>query len=407
MAHHCTYTEHLEVRDNDIVRMITAYYKDKHDTIYYERLKDGECFGRYFEVSNLAGYLVSFVGETRRYYYGCKEIVEEQDFEPYYPCEIVGENEDTIDERFSLIEKMYPDLKYLLFKLKNHKIYKNITNAFLFVIIRKYWKHPELENLIQYNQLKLATDERLYKLTKNKLKQVLNFVKEHSSLELTLNDILCCLKYKIPIDRVNDYRKCKQCGCDSNVFKYLLKQKKDINFVYYVDYIGMVERAGHNADDPYWKYPKNIVAQHDKLMKELALINEKQNKLLKAKFNLVASNVSKNKNYVVEDYSFYVPTEYDDVCTQAKELHQCLITCDYVSKMINQKCVLIFIKQQNKPFGTIEIDYTKNIVQAYGNELDRANCQLPNKIIDYAKQFIHTLKLRKKEYDFSILESAN
>ena len=80
----------------------------------------------------------------------------------------------------------------------------------------------------------------------------------------------------------------------------------------------MVERAGHNADDPYWKYPKNIVAQHDKLMKELALINEKKNKLLKAKFNLVASNVSKNKNYVAEDYLFYVPTEYDDVCNQAK-----------------------------------------------------------------------------------------
>ena len=75
--------------------------------------------------------------------------------------------------------------------------------------------------------------------------------------------------------------------------------------------------------------------------------------------------------------------------------------------MINQQCVLIFIKQQNKSFGTIEIDYTKNIVQAYGNELDRANCQLTNKIIDYAKKFIHTVKLRKKEYDVSILESAN
>ena len=32
MGHRCTYIEHLELRDNDIVRMITATYKDKKDT---------------------------------------------------------------------------------------------------------------------------------------------------------------------------------------------------------------------------------------------------------------------------------------------------------------------------------------------------------------------------------------
>ena len=96
MGHRCTYIEHLEFRDNDIVRMITACYKDKKETVYYERLKDGECFGRYIDYSYMAGYLVTFKGEKKRsYYYGYNEIMEEQDFEPYNQLNICGINKNS------------------------------------------------------------------------------------------------------------------------------------------------------------------------------------------------------------------------------------------------------------------------------------------------------------------------
>lgn len=402
MGHRCTYIEHLELRDNDIVRMITATYKDKKDTVYYERLKDGECFGRYIEYSYMSGYLVTFKGEKKRLYYGYNEIMEEQDFEPYNQLNICGINKNSFVKRLAFIEKVHPELKYLFLKLKSNKTYQDINNAYLFEIIRKYWKHPELENLIIYNQLSLAMDERFYKLSKSKLKEVINFIKnnhkKYPQYEMKLSDILGCLKHNIPLDKLNFFRQCKS---DINLFNYLNKQNSNINIHYYQDYIQMVKDTGHNADDPYWKYPSDIVLQHNKLMNELALIEKQKHLELQNKFKLVSDNISKLNNYIIDNYLFYIPNDYADVVAQAKTLNQCLITCDYISKMIEQKSILIFIKNNEKRIGTIEINYNKKIIQAYGDELNRNSCSLPKQIMDYAKQFIDKLKIKKNNYDFT------
>ena len=76
----------------------------------------------------------------------------------------------------------------------------------------------------------------------------------------------------------------------------------------------------------------------------------------------------------IDGFTIYVPDDVLDIKFQAEYLHQCLISCDYISKVINQRCVLVFIRKGNKPIATAELLNGNKIGQFYANELDRSNC---------------------------------
>ena len=81
--------------------------------------------------------------------------------------------------------------------------------------------------------------------------------------------------------------------------------------------------------------------------------------------------------------SVYVPEDIADIQKQAKALNQCLITSDYIGKVIQRKCVLVFIRDGKKPMATAELLPNGKIGQFYGNELDFNDC-LPQKKAKYA-----------------------
>ena len=140
----------------------------------------------------------------------------------------------------------------------------------------------------------------------------------------------------------------------------------------------MLKITNRNENDPYWKFPKNLKEKHDLLSDEIErekeLEDKEKNRIKQEKYFSVISPLLKYNNFNFEGYEIYIPKKIKDVQFQADNLHQCLISCDYVSRVINKGCVLVFIRKKGKPIATVEVKKNNVIGQFYLDEKDRNNC---------------------------------
>ena len=60
---------------------------------------------------------------------------------------------------------------------------------------------------------------------------------------------------------------------------------------------------------------------------------------------------------------------------QAEALKQCLVSADYIGKVIKGECVLVFVRFRGRPVATAEILPGGKLGQFYGNEADRNRCK--------------------------------
>ncbi len=396
--HHVDFEDRLEIDGNELVRVIKAVYKDKELDVIVE-YPDGYIVGRNLAYGYMSGYLVSFPGEKERYRYGGGSyIVEEEQY-----SEICWSCNPTIQRSYidyDLILKFDPNLRYLIKKIKNSNLSLNAKNMML--LINYYKEHPEIEALIEANQLFVALNKNLYRLKKEKRKQVINFIKNNKQYtNMTLISIQRAIK-----NNIQDYleyclfEECK----DINLYKYLKKYiTKEIKtgyelVSYYKDYIKMAKKAGHDVEELYWKYPKNLYQAHDKVLKECDYIDKAKDAILSNQFDIVCSKVFKGRKNDYGKYTISFPENYLDFAEQAKALKQCLISSGYADKLIQQKSILVFIKEDDKRIGTVEFDYNKKMLQAYGNEQDRSNCILPENLKEFAQQFVNESKIRKVNF---------
>ena len=140
--------------------------------------------------------------------------------------------------------------------------------------------------------------------------------------------------------------------------------------------------------------------KHDELREEVARIEElkrletlkaKQEKYIKAVKNYLPMN------YDIDGYTVFVPGTVEEIDRQAKELHQCLITCDYISRVIKGECVLVFVQKNGEPVATAELKKGNKIGQFYANELDRDNCLPTDKVRAVMNKWIELKKAAKDE----------
>ncbi len=401
MAHRCTYEDRLIFDDelNQFYRLVTAKWKDRTlDVIkIYE---DGKFYVRNLIYSYLAGYLVEFPGEKARYRYASGSyIVEEEEFEEvHWNCNVYAETR-FVDKKYIVLRD--PSLKYLITK------YKGDRNDELLKIIAMYRKYPEIEPLVEIGQCKLALDNRLHKLTKIKKIEVINFVRENitDGQVFDLSKVFTCIKNNIRYKHYETFIKCKDgCKDDNDLFKYLIKQGQEYSF--YEDYKKMAIKAGHNFDDEYWKHPKSLVKAHDKVLEECKNIDDALDLIISNQFEIVAEKLKKQEQ-VIDGNHYYIVQSYEDFCNQANSLKQCLIIAGYMNKFIKQESVLIFIKNaKNEPLGTVEIDYKKKILQAYGNEYDRSNCRLPSEILEAVNKYIKGIKISKHKFTYKLPQNC-
>lgn len=403
MGHRCKYYCNAKIVDGKITFFTKAVYKTKEELVYTQD-ELGKCECRYIYCSYTTGYLVSFPNEKLGFYFGGQQIQEEESLKPCYELGIFMEWQ-TFKQDIEMIKEKRPELKYLINKMKNYDAY---TNPKLFLkTIQRYKENESIENFVNLGFIKLALDKRLDSLTKQKQKDIILYIKNNIDIldkNISLSELFQYLKY--PNEKVFDRDLFVKTSYNLEVANYLYDQKKKHNdfssseiYALYYDYKRMCKDLDKDMNDKYWRLPNDLCKKHDDILIEVnnkkAFIEEmkaqKKDKILKKVINENLQNQAK----IINDLTIYFANNYSDIKNQADILHQCLITCNYTDKIINQKSLLVFIKQNNQPVATAEIDYKKNILQFYGDEIDRYNCKPSKKVEKAFNEWLSQIKIKK------------
>lgn len=372
----CNFTDRLEIVNGELCRIVTAEAKKTYNVLdVYREFESGktECRNLYY---SMYGYRVGFPGEVNSYYKkNCCTF--NQKLDEYGDCNKIkafysfpiGEKEK------GLIISKYPDFKYVLNKYSD-----TIENTMLALDI---WKaHKEVEYILASGYVKVALSNAFWKLSENKQKEISMFIRKNPAKKsLRLSDIQNIIKYNLSDNEFESYKTwCLHYGkCGYEVYKYLVKHDKADyqGLSLYRDYMALLKQTLHDRKEDYWRFPKNLQKKHDELREEVARIEElKRLETLRAKQEKYLKAVEKylSMNYDIDGYTVFVPDSVEEIDRQAKELHQCLVSCDYISRVIKGECVLVFVQKNGEPIATAELKKGNKIGQFYANELDRDNC---------------------------------
>lgn len=372
----CNFTDRLEIVNGELCRIVTAEAKKTYNVLdVYREFESGkiECRNLYY---SMYGYRVGFPGEVNSYYKNsCCTFM--QNLDEYGDCNKIkafysfpiGEKEKC------LIISKYPDFKYVLNKYSD-----TIENTMLALDI---WKaHKEVEYILASGYVKVALSRAFWKLSENKQKEIAMFIRKNPAKKsLRLSDIQNIIKYNLSDNEFEEYKTwCAHYGkCGYEVYKYLVKHgKADYQGLsLYRDYMALLKQTLHDRKEDYWRFPKNLQKKHDELREEVARIEEwKRLETLRAKQEKYLKAVEKYlpMNFDINGYTVFVPGSIEEIDRQAKELHQCLVSCDYISRVIKGECVLVFVQKNGEPIATAELKKGNKIGQFYANELDRDNC---------------------------------
>lgn len=301
--------------------------------------------------------------------------------------------EKPTDKELELIYSKYPNFKYVIQKWSG-------TRRRVIKILQKWLEHPMIELPLSLGYENVCYTKQFYTMSKDMQKKVFDVMRKYPKANYTLTD--CKEIATLGYDGWHLRRTIMQqigTRVSKGTIEYLshLKDKVGGEYYYlyrnYKHYISLVKKAGHNVDDIFWKYPTNYKKNYDKVQAECLLIDEaerarqEQERLIReqeqeqrrldnyAKCECIANRFLDYFSKV-DGYDFFMPLTVNQWVTQAAELNQCLIRCDYPSKMAKGDVLMVFIHKDGVPVATAEITdlVAKKIGQFYGNEEDRNNC---------------------------------
>lgn len=173
-------------------------------------------------------------------------------------------------------------------------------------------------------------------------------------------------------------------NCDKNVIlkhlnrpqfnrlqNYLVKQKRSLR--YYDDYINMLHEIGNHSDEDMVLFPKNLEAEHDKLVGIInALKQEEELKLEKREKVLMQEISSRLKKYEYKnnEYQVVAPNELKDIVDEGIELSHCVGSKHYLDKHKKGEETIMFVRKasdKSTPFYTMTFVDSKNkVTQIHG-----------------------------------------
>lgn len=366
------FTDYITAQDGRVVRYVEARWpatktRSAGSVTVYRIDDDGQEKIRYLYYAPICGYMVDLDFENDTWYNvsgTCKALR-------------TGANvcsSPITDRETGAILKIYPEFKWTL--QKAGKV--NPAQAMKLLIAWK--KDPRTELLVGAHLDNLVANGNFLRMKNERQKAVLAFIRSTPGAERwTLAKILFVMQGRTPedYDAWQRFRTDWGTCCAFDVFKYLNGYRAGLHM--YNDYIRMAKRAGHDIKDRYWKFPKDLKKAHDKVMKEVERIEaaerlarkkeasrrerEKRANFEKVVGKWIRKKVRKNGMVVA------IPGDIQTVRHQAKKLHQCLETCDYIGKMAERRCLLVFITtREGAPVATAEILPSGKVGQFYGDE---------------------------------------
>lgn len=159
----------------------------------------------------------------------------------------------------------------------------------------------------------------------------------------------------------------------TRLLNYILKQGKD--YIYYRDYLHMLDQLGIPAEERIVFYPKDLIVAHDDAVDKINLLNISMevlvNKPLDDKTQEVYKELSKLE-YTGDKYQVLAPRNLTDIMLEGKNLNHCVGGSMHLKGHSNQDFAIMFVREKDKRDEslvtfTYEYDGRVSQVQGYGN----------------------------------------
>lgn len=378
----CIFEDRLQKIDGQIVRVVNASWDENRrkgikagNMDVFREYEDGreECRGNLCYLY-MGGYLLEdpdHPAEWGKPLMDCKALKTACVSANAIYTNISHHEIETVKER-------HPGFRWMLDKILANRTGVQVTEVFAYLKAWLLW--PECERLYNGGYYKLALSRTFTQATYRKQSEIMQYLKQHPEiLDPGFGEICTLMKSGMSQDDYWLMKRHKGIGAD--LLKYLhaqlrkgtcFREEYSIDALYgvYQDYIYMVRQCGHDKNDNYWKFPGDLRAAHDKVVKEKARIDEAKLMKRNGKY-LEAVKKFVGKTLQEGDLQVYVPESIKDINLQATILHQCLVSADYIGKVIEGRCLLVFIACKGRPMATAEINKNGNLVQFYGDEWAR------------------------------------
>lgn len=257
------------------------------------------------------------------------------------------------------LEKLLGEKEYLkysmLWELAEHEDYFD-----LIYLIKNY--NQSVEFLIKMNLYKLALCPKTFSNKKNFNERFLGLSKDYIPFiqKYNLNiDELVALSY-LKVKNI-DYIKRLE-GLNNNDFDYLkqninlitLLKETDFcekNFFEYKDYLIIMDRLGYEFNRKNL-YPKKIIQEHDKLLKEYKDVKSKMlNKSIFKIYKKIKCNTFKDKKYII-----FPVRDNDSLIDESHQQNNCVRT--YADRILARECDIYFMRllsEKEKSLVTVEV----------------------------------------------------
>ena len=379
----CNYDDRLVMRKNRLERVVTASWdskrrKSKGKMDVFRLDEDGRIKCRNIDLCTMGGYL--FVNPKVYVQSWGTPWVNMYDFR-------FCRTHSIKDSEKEMLIKAYPEFKWTLEKCCKRI---NPTLAFAFNLLQAWKRDPNVEYLVDAGLFYLAFNKAFSKMSHAKQMEVVRFIRDNlGGRDEPLVKVKTMMKYGISEKQYTTWTNFRPDGKVVKYGEYLyfkkFKFKSEWDLMHFVrmykDYEFMTKKAGHNWKDPYWLYPKDLKAMHDKVMKECELIDEAKRiadeRLASERERNKKANYEKLARKWVEKtlkkgaFEVFVPADVKTISKQANVLHQCLINADYVQRVIDKRCLLVFVWKDGKPYATAEIFKNGTTGQFYADERKR------------------------------------
>lgn len=374
----CVFEDRIELIDRHIVRVVNASWGEKKrkgiksgNMDVFRQYDDGreECRENLCYVY-MGGYLLEdpmHPGKWGKPLMDCNALKT--------PCVNASSVFTNIgNTEIETVKERYPGFRWMLDKILANRAGVQVAEAFEYLKAWLLW--PECERLYNGGFFKLTLSIQFAQASYRKQCEIMQYLKMHPEIKNPgFGEILSLMKNGIS---QGDYYLIKSYRCSADVLKYLHAQlRKGTCFCeeyslealhgVYKDYINMAMTCGHDVENAYWKYPADLRKAHDKVMREkssmdAANLRKRQEKYMEAVKKFMG------KVLKVGEMDVFVPETVKEISEQAAILHQCLVTADYIGKVIDHRCVLVFITKNGRPLATAELNRNGKTVQFYGDE---------------------------------------
>lgn len=395
----CAYYDRIEIVDGKLTRIVMAVRaatrRQPHAELdIYREFEDGhaECRNLYV---GMYGYYVSFPDEFDSVY---KHRVSQfvQELQAWGGCDLIKAFPSGFPTQHQkeIIVNMYPAFKYVLGKWCG-----NIRDTFR--VLRIWKEHREIELPLSAGFEHVAMSKSLYRLSGKKRSEIIRFMCSHAECsEFSLLDIQRILKNGYDVMEYREYKEFISIrkNISFDLYRYIIRQPDPgMALTMYRDYMNMLTETEHDPKSTYWKFPKNLAAAHDKIRDEVERIRAlKHRKEFEQRQGAYGKAVRKfvKFNGIVDGYHIFVPENIEEWDSQAKALHQCIITCDYVSHVIKKSCVLVFIRKDGKPVATAQVMRDGSVGQFYADEIDRKDCLPDERVRAAFEKWLGTARIK-------------